>query len=284
MVISSSQSVLRALGVLVASLLVLAACGDDGGGGLSNEAFCAELEARDATDSLDLDNPEDLEVFNELVDQAPSDIRPAMETFRDIAGDLQDLDEADPSEGFEAIFGLFADEDFLTSLRDLATFAVDECGIDDANLEQLKAIDPDDPASLFGLSGLDDGVTDFSVPDVPDVSLPDDLGGTDEGGADGTGGEERGSASSLGAFLEENYGDTTWESDLVGRGIGSAGDNSDVTVTFINDVATDDAVEACEATVEWADQEIDGTYRIIVLNGDSDTVVEAEQGGSCAAA
>ena len=141
------------IGVVMVFSLLVVACGDDSGGG-STEAFCKLAEEQDAGDSLDLDNPDDLDAINELVAQSPSEVRGSMEDLRDLAVEFSGLDENDP-EAFSAAFALFGDPKFLGAVKEISIFFADECGLEVDGIDEIRNLDPDDPDALLGDLGGD---------------------------------------------------------------------------------------------------------------------------------
>lgn len=267
------------LGVVLVLALLTAACGDDGGDQASAEDFCAELEAQEANQDLDLDNPEDLAAFEELIDEAPDEVRPALEEFRDLAGEFEDLEESDPEEAFGALFALFADADFLRALQDLSIFMADECGLEVEGIDEIRELDPDDPASLF--EGFEAGPEEPA--DGADGADPADPDGS---GADG-GDDEPTGTDQLSAYIEENHADEAWTDLVVSRAIGSFGDSADITVsldTQSGPVSDADAVAACQAVADWATGTYSGDVTVTITGSGGDELAGTDGDADCVAA
>jgi hypothetical protein len=267
----------RTLVALVAAVaLIGASCGDDGGGG-STEAFCAALEDQEANQELDLDDPEGLAEFNALVDQAPEEVRGAMEEFGQVAQELENLDDNDP-EAFGAVFALFGDPDFLRALQELSVFMADECGLEVDGIDEIREMDPDDPGALFGGFAESDG------------SDGDDAGGSaggDDPESSTSGDDEPSDTDELGTFIDENHGDTAWADLVVSKAIGTFGDSADVTVSLDVEGAAlgeGDALEACEAVGEWAAGFYGGDVTVTITDVGGDELATAADGGPCTAA
>jgi hypothetical protein len=119
------------------SLLVIAACGDDdsaaggGGGGaasLSEEAFCAQL-AEMEDDDVEFDG-EVVAQLAALARQAPTaELRGALETFAEIAEQLEGLDDDDP-EAIGIAFGVMFDPEVMGAIETIERFLSETCGID----------------------------------------------------------------------------------------------------------------------------------------------------------
>lgn len=263
--------------------MLAAACGDDsGGGGVSTEAFCAELERIDANADIDIEDPEALAEFTALAERAPEEVRGAMQEFAEIANRLEGLDDDDP-EAFGAAFALFGDPDFLQALKTVSLFMADDCGLEVDGIDEIRELDPDDPSSLFGDFGTEGG-----------GGADDDLGlGLDGSGDDGAPGDDFGGgggfddgpspSEQLGDFLDANYSETSWADDIVSKGIGTSGDNVSVTVSFASSgVSESDALAACDAVVEWAGGHYDSNSNVDIIISDGDgEVALAEDGVTC---
>lgn len=273
---------LPVLAVIIVLALVAAGCGSDDDSE-STEAFCAQLEEQGANEDLDLSNPDDLAVFEELTDEAPEEVKGAMEQFQSVIADLEGIDEDDPEafgDAFGTIFALFADPEFLTALQDMAVFMADECGLEVDGIDEIRELDPDDPSALFeGFSaGSDDGTI---------------TGGTIDGGTDGTtdgsgsdSDDEPSASSQLGDFIDTNHADTVWAEAVVGKAIGSFGDSADITLSLDTervDVSEDDAVDACEAVVDWAGDTYDGDVTVTIADFDNNDLAASSDGASCSA-
>lgn len=272
-------SVLRAhrsfplLVALVALALVAGACGSDDSE--STEAFCAQLEEQGANEDLDLSNPDDLAAFEELTDEAPEEVKVAMEQFQSVVADLEGIDEDDPEafgDAFGTIFALFADPEFLTALQDMAVFMADECGLEVEGIDEIRELDPEDPSALFeefsdggGDSGTLDGTTDSS----------------------GSGSDDEPSASSqLGDYIDTNHADAVWAEAVAGKAIGSFGDSADITLSLDAgrvDLSEGDAVDACEAVADWAADTYDGDVTVTIADFDDNQLAASSDGASCSA-
>jgi hypothetical protein len=266
------------LTAVVVAVLLAGACGSDDGTE-SAEAFCAELEEQGANEDLDLGNPEDLAAFDELTDEAPDEVKGALEQFRDVAQELEGIDEEDPDafgDAFGAVFALFADPEFLGAVQDLGIFMADECGLEVEGIDELRELDPEDPGSLFeGFSGGD--------------GFPE--GGTADGGpddtSDGSGTDDEPSRSSqLSDFIDENHATTAWAQAVVGKAIGSFGESADITISLDTErveLSDDDAVEACEAVADWASGTYDGEVTIAITGFSGDELAGSTDGSPCSA-
>ena len=256
----------------LAALVVLAgACGSDDS--QSTEAFCAQLEEQGANEDLDLGNPEDLAAFDELTDEAPEEVRGALEQFRDVAEDLENLDEDDPDafgDAFGAVFALLGDPEFLGAVQDMAIFMADECGLDVEGIDEIRALDPEDPGSLFeGFTGAE-SETGAGGPD-------DTIGGSE---AD----DEPSASSQLGDYIDTNHADAVWAEAVVGTAIGSFGDSADITVSLDTervDLSEDDAVDACEAVADWAADAYDGDVTVTIADFANDQLAGSTDGAPC---
>lgn len=129
-----------------AALVVTTACGGDddssagsggGGGGspLSDDAFCARIEAiQDEADAVSDVEEADAMFFDglrELQASAPNpEVRDAIGTFVDFLDEIEGLDEDDP-EAFERMFELAQSPDFLEASEVLEDYSVNTCGFDE---------------------------------------------------------------------------------------------------------------------------------------------------------
>lgn len=280
MAASGSVRTAMFVGVVLVLALVAAACGDDGDQA-STEQFCAELEAQEANQDLDLDNPEDLAAFEELIDEAPDEVRPALEEFRDLAQEFEDLEESDPDEAFGALFAVFANPDFLRALQDLSIFMADECGLEVEGIDEIRELDPDDPASLF--EGFETGPEEPA--DGADGSDPD--GSADPADPDGGDDDEPSATDQLSSYIDENHADEGWADLVVSRAIGSFGESADITVsldTQSGPVSEADAVAACEAVADWALSTYSGDVSVTITGFNGDELVGADGDADCVAA
>lgn len=253
------MSITRASAFIAALVLLLAtavACGGDDGGsdGGDAEAFCERLVELDEDDQLDLDEEAAFDAFDELVELAPEEIDSDLERIRDAFEELSSIDEDDP-EAFGAAFEIILDPAVASALEDFAGYAEDECGVE-----------------VEG-ANLDEGLTDDFSADFSD-DFSDDRGGDDEE-------DDLSTSERLRAYLDENHPDF---SDLA-SGIGSAqlGESAvDMTLTLDETVDEDTAVEICEATVDFADE--DGLSEIdIEVEDQQDTVLATGDQDGCEA-
>ncbi len=115
---------LLVLALSVCSGLLLAGCGDDGGG--DEQAFCELLSSED---EYDIDTPEGQEALKDALETAPDEIKGDMETIVDAFEELEGLDEDDP-EAFGAAFGLVFDPEMLAAMANIEEYGVDNCGLE----------------------------------------------------------------------------------------------------------------------------------------------------------
>jgi hypothetical protein len=127
---------LALLVLVLAAPLLLGACSDDsdsgsgsgdGGGGDDVEAFCDQVIAVDEME--DPSSEEALDALNQLVDDAPSEIKDDLEVLLPILEDLEGLDEDDP-EAFGEVLALMENEEFIEASENLEAFGVEECGLE----------------------------------------------------------------------------------------------------------------------------------------------------------
>jgi hypothetical protein len=248
--------------VLFLLLVAAAACGGDDDGSDGDEAaggdpdaFCERLEELDDADELDLDETEAFEAFDELVDLAPEDLAEDLSRIQEAFEELSDLDEDDP-DSFGAAFEIILDPRVASALEGFAEYAEDECGV------EVEGANVDDDFT-------DDLSADFST------DLSTDFG---------TGDDEPSNTDLLRAFFEENYADEPWLDAIGSRGIGSVtGQSTNVTLGMNEVISPQDAVEACEAALAWADDagfaegeaEIQGPDQETLASGDSEEGCEA---------
>ena len=252
-----TRLVVRILGVLGAGALVLAACGGGDGGALSDEEFCAELEALEEADAAgegsDELDAEALAQLRDLADRAPNeDVESALTTLGDIAEDMEGLDEDDP-EAFGEVMALMFNPEVISAGETLDTYLTETCGFEDDAFEMVES-DTDDPvgdADADGPSGASSG------------SAMDDLDS----------GELR---EAMVAHLE----DEGFEPASSGMGISGG---SDVTASFEADgVEGAGGVDLCEALADLvADAtDLDDTVSLeITLDGT--VVAERPAGADC---
>ena len=241
---------MRRLLIAVSALgLVAAACSSDGGGG-SLDAFCDQLlalEERDAEGS-ELSDEEAVEVFQQLRDDAPEDIRDDVDTVLELIEQLAGLGEDDPEaidEAFPAIF----DPDVTAALGRFTDFAVDECGVDPA---------------VFGLEGLED------LEGLEEPPVSDDEGASPDGDGPSTDGFD--------AYAQENFPDSPWLGSIGGTALGTFDGQADFSLNVGDTVTSDDAVEVCEAAEEYLASEGVTEITITVSTGDTELAAKAPDG------
>lgn len=119
-------------GVSILGVLMLAACGSDGGGG-STEAFCTEISA--LTESPDGGTDEEnLAALQAVADAAPGEISGDVDTLVEVFGQLQAVDlEAATDDEIAEFENLVADLDEASV--NIETYAEENC--------------PDLPAGIF---------------------------------------------------------------------------------------------------------------------------------------
>jgi len=115
--------------------LVGASCGgDDSGSGsgsaLSNEEFCAKVEALDAVDPSTDDMADVVTTVEELADAAPSDeLRDAMLALVPVMTALDNLDENDP-DAMSKIMEIMMDPEVIAAGELIEKYSTETCGID----------------------------------------------------------------------------------------------------------------------------------------------------------
>lgn len=115
-----------ALLALLFAPLVAVSCSDDGGGG-DVEAFCDQIVVLESME--DPTDEEAQQALQDLVDDAPSEIKGDLEVVVGVFDDLQGLDEDDP-EAMGEVFALMENEEFIEASENLEAFGVDECGLE----------------------------------------------------------------------------------------------------------------------------------------------------------
>jgi hypothetical protein len=272
----------RAVGLIGAGILLFTAagCGDDGGGGGGGDvdAFCDRLEELD--DEGALNDSEDteaaVEAFDDLLDDAPGEIRDDLETMRDAFAELTDLDEDDPGSIDEA-FSILFDEDVVEATQNFGEFAADECDIEGLT-----------PGALDDLSDLSEGLEDLSdLSDFSDDFSSDFSSEFSDEFSDDFSVEPANASDRLREFLDAEYPDLA---DLV-EGIGAVDlseDEVQVTLTVGDEPADEDTgLEICEAVVDFAEQ--DGLSSIDIEvendeNGDDALLATGDLDDGCEAA
>jgi len=113
--------------------LVGASCGgDDSGSGsaLSNEEFCAKVEALDAMDPSTGDMADVVTTVEELADAAPSnELRDAMLALVPVMTALENLDENDP-DAMNKIMEIMMDPEVIAAGELIEEYSTETCGID----------------------------------------------------------------------------------------------------------------------------------------------------------
>lgn len=124
-----------------AALAVVAgACGgsdDAGGNDASGGDFCDQLNEVIESGDTDEDLGAAAEKFAALGDDAPDEVREALEVISDALSELSDLDEDDP-ESFSLIFDVIGRDDVVEATEDVERYGVEECGLEptsDADVE-----------------------------------------------------------------------------------------------------------------------------------------------------
>ncbi|MCD9624355.1 hypothetical protein [Rhabdothermincola salaria] len=142
----------RSLTALVAGVstlsLLLAACGGGDDGTLSDEEFCAELEALEEADAAgegsDELDAEALAQLRDLADRAPNEeVSSALETLGNIAEDMEGLDEDDP-DAFGEVMALMFNPEVISAGETLDTYLTETCGFEDDAFEMVES-DTDEP-------------------------------------------------------------------------------------------------------------------------------------------
>jgi hypothetical protein len=126
----------RALLFAVPLLLAgaVAACGD---APERNDApFCEQLQGLQTNNPLDPDasDAESIaaakQVFDDLVQAAPFALKEDLRTLRRVVDEIGSLDPTDPDDA-ERAAGIIGDAKVLSALRDVRSYAVDQCGLPD---------------------------------------------------------------------------------------------------------------------------------------------------------
>ena len=258
--------------VLGAAALVLGACGGGDSNALSDEEFCAELEALEEADangegSDELD-AEALAQLRDLADRAPNeDIEAALTTLGDIAEDMEGFDEDDP-DAFGEVMALMFDPEVISAGETLDTYLTETCGFEDVD-SGMGASDP------FGEEGGGDDGSDAGADD-----------GADAEQADGVSTFDALDSSVLNDGFARVLEDLDVESD--GRSVSVSG-GSEVTVVFdAGGVADADPIDVCEgvsALVDDALSDVDDPDPVTVeVAADGDVVASRADGGDCTAA
>ena len=144
----------RILVTTVALLALLGACSDDDdddqsrpetsdGDEATAEQVCAEIEeAVDEGVDVEPTGQEGAELYGDLAEDAPEEVREDFEEVAQLEDVFEDLsEEPDLSEGFEAV----TDEDFLEAADAVTEFLEDECEIDLEGIEEESAFEERDP-------------------------------------------------------------------------------------------------------------------------------------------
>jgi hypothetical protein len=122
---SRSPLVLRILGATAvsATLLTLAACGDDDDSA-SGDDFCAQARELDDT-SEDIDEAGAVEALRQL--DPPDEIADDWNTMVDLLDDMANLDPSDPDVAADQLDQL---EEAQAAADNVSAYLEDECGID----------------------------------------------------------------------------------------------------------------------------------------------------------
>lgn len=213
----------------------------------ASEEYCrTATEIRSSIEALDEDPEAGLESLGELADVAPEELRDDFEVTIDRLGQLEGLDEDDPS-SFSKVFEIMLDPALLDALGAIDAVTLELCGF---------TLDPESDGS----SVPDDDVFD-------DDGLDDELFGDEETSI---------SLEDVEAIEEQNES-TSWAGKLTGTFIVGG---SDLQLSADVDPFTDDeALELCEAMLEGLSPK-NRDVSISVLNGE-DELASSGDDGTC---
>lgn len=245
--------VLAAAVALVAAAFAACSDGDDAG---DEARFCELLTAtQDPLGDEDISDPaaaqEALDQFAELEEAAPSDIRPAVATLREVLVQLVEADPDDP-DSFAAVFSAVLDPDVQEAATELEEYARDVCGVE-----------------------LDDsGDDEASLDDDPTATPSDPFDEDDDEGLD---------TSAVFDLLETEYGDAAWRNAVVGVAIFNEREVSIETTLQPGDDAT--ALDVCEAVSEYVfgpDNPDPDATSLEIVGGDGEPLATRTGAESCA--
>jgi hypothetical protein len=165
---------------LLLALTALVACGDDDeqtATSISTEEFCEWLEELE-DDSQESSDDIDLDLIDEVVANAPAELRDDLQVLRDKLAEIDalDIDEDDP-EAFGIVMGIMFDPELMAAMDRIETYGVEECGMepsDDDFGDFDFDVDSDEPGDDFGTS---DDATDVAADGEPvaESPMPDDV-------------------------------------------------------------------------------------------------------------
>lgn len=240
-------------GALTASLALTGVACSSGGGAGDLEAFCEQARSLDELADDD-DFEAGMAAFDELVDEAPSDIKAEVEKFRTLLERMEGLegaDEDDPGAMAEAM-GLIFDPELMEAGEKLEAYLEEECGIEPE--EGFTPIDEADDTS----EELDDpsGTTDSTA--------DDDLGDDPLAGA---------TIESLEAYVDDADPDGAGSAAMSSISLSGSGTTLSVVVGLAGSPEADDALELCTLTGAWAEGEGATTVDIeITIDGETAAV------------
>lgn len=104
--------------------------GGSGGKSLSDEEFCAEIEALDDVDPSVDDMADVVTMIEDLADKAPNDeLRDAMLALVPVMSALADIDENDP-DAMNEVMEIMMDPEVLAAGELIETYSTETCGIE----------------------------------------------------------------------------------------------------------------------------------------------------------
>lgn len=227
-----------------------ASCGgDDSGSGpaLSNEEFCAKVEALDAMDPGTDDMAEVVATVEELADAAPSEeLRDAMRALVPVMTALENLDENDP-DAMNKIMEIMMDPEVIAAGELIENFSSETCGID-----------PDD-------GGSESTSDTIAEPGSNGAYIVDDIESRD-----------------ISDYVEANGSDLFPGGYVSSTSLTGGSDFTDVVLDFA-DADTIDGVGLCELILESINAgTADTAVRIVVQENTVDIAVR-EVDGECTA-
>lgn len=257
----------RITGLLLSGALLIAACGGDDDGALSDDEFCERMEQLAEEFEEDADDDLDAEALNDLADlaaSAPNDeIRGALDTFGEFAERLEGVDEDDP-EAFGEAMSIVFDPEFTAAFETLEEYMVGTCGFDESEFS----------------GGFDD--------DIVEEGSGGDGTGDDGTGDDTTGGGEEPDIDYDEDTYDEVFDDLDRLRDPVEaqlgsvQGIGIMSAMGAPIATIDLDTAEVDPMEACQVLADVWDGLLSASGLPVEVNdADFELVVSRPAGGEC---
>ena len=177
----------------------------------SSDEFCALLSTS-FTDA-DVDDAEGMAALRTLAAEAPAELSGDFDVFLGAMEKLDALDENDPAT-FDEAFAIALDPNMIKASTNLEEFASSQCGID---------------LALVDSGSLDDGPPPDDGPPNGEID-PNVI-----------------SLDGVDAYLDEQFGDTSWRSNVNGYTL--LGDRE---LEVSGDGIEADAVEICNAVIGYA--------------------------------